>query len=177
MDFHLTEKEDAFRDDVRRFLEHRPVRARRASPGAALLKLVRRHPLAATVLAAALFAVVGVWFGTQRSLERVRASETIAWRAHRDAVYATNLLADVLTRVGAGEAVASEVSGTAGGVCQAAPAAALLLEEEMTRLRDYGAQLAGSPKVVVLNGRGYNYGPRPGLDSIHQQLQRVHSER
>ena len=34
---------------------------------------------------------------------------------------------------------------------------------------------AGQP--IPLNNRGYNYGPRPGLDSIQQQLQRVHSER
>ena len=30
---------------------------------------------------------------------------------------------------------------------------------------------------IPLNNRGYNYGPRPGLDSIQQQLKRVRSER
>ena len=88
-------------DDLRRFLDHRPVRAGRTSPAAALAKLIRRHPVGAALLAAVLFALIGNWVGTRRSLARVEASESIAWRAHRDAVYAFEQMTDVVLQLGA----------------------------------------------------------------------------
>lgn len=44
---------------------------------------------------------IGSWIGTERSLQRVIASEGVAWRAHANAVRSTNLLADLLERIGA----------------------------------------------------------------------------
>jgi len=94
-------------EDIRRYLACRPVRARRSSPAAAFLKLVRRNPIRSSVCAAVLFALVGIFIGTRRNLSRVVASESVAWRAHRDAVYAFNVMADVVLQLGVRE-LASE---------------------------------------------------------------------
>jgi tRNA A-37 threonylcarbamoyl transferase component Bud32 len=50
---------EAFADDLRRYLDGRPVAARRASLADRGLKFVRRHRLAAALAAAALLAIVG----------------------------------------------------------------------------------------------------------------------
>ncbi|MEO6593167.1 MAG: serine/threonine-protein kinase, partial [Planctomycetota bacterium] len=88
-------------DDIDRFLEHRPLRARRQPPLAALLGTVRRRPLASALLTGACCLLLGGWFATARDLAHVRASESIAWRAHAQAVLATNLLTEMLEQVGA----------------------------------------------------------------------------
>ena len=90
-------------EDLRRFLTHRPIRARRTSPGAALLKRMRRHPLWTAAVLALLFAGLGTWLGTRRSLTQLAASEGVAWRAHRDAVYALEVLSNVLLEASAND--------------------------------------------------------------------------
>lgn len=88
-------------DDIDRYLEHRPLRARRQPPLVALLGAVRRHPIATAVLTGAGCLLLGGWLAITRDLTRVRASETIAWRAHSQAVVATTQLADLLEQIGA----------------------------------------------------------------------------
>jgi eukaryotic-like serine/threonine-protein kinase len=88
-------------DDVGRYLEHRPLRARRQPPLVALLGAMRRHPLATAAITGASCLLLGGWFATARDLANVRASESVAWRAHANAVVATNLLADLLVQIGA----------------------------------------------------------------------------
>jgi tRNA A-37 threonylcarbamoyl transferase component Bud32 len=88
-------------DDVRRFLAHRPLRGRRAGPLRALAQLARRRPLAAATVAAVLALAAGDWIGVRRSLARVRASETVAWRAHADAAVAARVLGDLLAELAA----------------------------------------------------------------------------
>ena len=88
-------------DDIERYLEHRPLRARRQARLAALLCWVRRHPLATAALTGAGCLLLGGWFATARSLDAVRANESLAWRAHAQAVFATNLLAELLEQIGA----------------------------------------------------------------------------
>jgi hypothetical protein len=60
--------------------------------------------------------LIGSWIGTALSLRRVVASESIAWRAHASAVQSTNLLADLLERIGstapAGDEIAKLVAQT-----------------------------------------------------------------
>jgi hypothetical protein len=62
---------------------------------------VRRHPIATATITGACCLLLGGWFATARDLARVRASESIAWRAHAQAVVATNLLAELLVQIGA----------------------------------------------------------------------------
>ncbi len=81
--------------------ERRPLRARRQPPLAALLGSMRRHPIATAAITGACCLLLGGWFATARDLARVRASESIAWRAHAHAVVATNLLAELLVQIGA----------------------------------------------------------------------------
>ncbi len=50
-----------FRDDLRRFLEHRPIRARRANVAVRALKFVARHQLVSLATAAALVAMTLGW--------------------------------------------------------------------------------------------------------------------
>ncbi len=88
-------------DDVGRYLEHRPLRARRQPPLLALLGAARRHPVATAAITGACCLLLGGWFATARDLARVRSSESIAWRAHANAVVATNLLAELLVQIGA----------------------------------------------------------------------------
>ncbi len=90
-----------FADDVERYLQHRPLRARRQRPLAMLLGAVRRHPFATAAVTGACCLLLGGWFATARDLANVRASESVAWRAHAHAVVATNLLAGLLVQVGA----------------------------------------------------------------------------
>ncbi|HZN38550.1 MAG TPA: protein kinase [Planctomycetota bacterium] len=88
-------------DDIGRYLERRPLRARRQPPLVALLGAVRRHPIATSAITGACCLVLGGWIVTASDLARVRASESIAWRAHANAVTSTNLLADLLVQIGA----------------------------------------------------------------------------
>ncbi|HEU4420156.1 MAG TPA: serine/threonine-protein kinase [Planctomycetota bacterium] len=88
-------------DDIGRYLERRPLRARRQPPLLALLGAVRRHPIATSAITGACCLVLGGWIVTASDLARVRASESIAWRAHANAVTSTNLLADLLVQIGA----------------------------------------------------------------------------
>ena len=88
-------------DDIGRYLERRPLRARRQAPLVALASAMRRHPLRTAAVTGACCLLLGGWLATARDLARVRASEAIAWRAHAHAVSATDLLADLLARIGA----------------------------------------------------------------------------
>jgi serine/threonine-protein kinase len=88
-------------DDVGRYLERRPLRAHRQPLLAALLGFARRRPIATTAVTGACCLLLGGWFATARDLARVRASESVAWRAHAHAVVATNLLAELLVQIGA----------------------------------------------------------------------------
>lgn len=88
-------------DDIDRYLEHRPLRARRQPPLVALLGAMRRHPLVTATLTGAGCLILGGWLAVTRDLARVRASEAIAWRAHAQAVVATTQLADLLEQIGA----------------------------------------------------------------------------
>jgi tetratricopeptide (TPR) repeat protein len=88
-------------DDVGRYLEHRPLRARRQPLLLALLGAVRRHPVASAAVTGACCLLLGGWFATAQDLARVRASEAIAWRAHAQAVTATSQLADLIEQIGA----------------------------------------------------------------------------
>ncbi|HEX6811162.1 MAG TPA: serine/threonine-protein kinase [Planctomycetota bacterium] len=88
-------------DDVVRYLERRPLRARRQPPLVALLGAMRRHPFATAALTGACCLLLGGWLATARDLARVRASESVAWRAHANAVVSTNLLAEMLVQIGA----------------------------------------------------------------------------
>jgi serine/threonine-protein kinase RIO1 len=90
-----------FADDIGRHLEHRPLRTFRQPPLTALLGAVRRHPFVTAAITGACCLLLGGWFATARDLTRVRASESVAWRAHAHAVVATGLLADLLEQIGA----------------------------------------------------------------------------
>ncbi len=92
-----------FADDMERFLEHRPVRARRAAAHVAVAKWARRNPWLVGGLVVMLSLLVGGWVGASQSLQRVRASESMAWQAHANAVQSTNLLAGLIERIGAAQ--------------------------------------------------------------------------
>lgn len=67
-----------------------------------------------------------------------------------------------------------------GGVCEAGPLAATpqrSVEEEVARLAASG-QLPADQDVVMLNGRGYNYGPTPEqqLDMIKVEALKAEAE-
>jgi tetratricopeptide (TPR) repeat protein len=69
---------DAFADDLRRYLDNRPIAARADSLGYRVVKLVRRHRLAAGATALALLALVGgvagtTWQAVSAARERDRA--------------------------------------------------------------------------------------------------------
>ncbi len=91
-------------DDLRRWLQHRPVRARRRSAARSLAAWAKRQPLLAALVVAAIGTAIGGGAVAWRDLLQVRTSERIAWRAHTSAVAATGVLADLLRRgVAAGE--------------------------------------------------------------------------
>lgn len=93
---------DALADDVLRYLEHQPIKARPASTAYTLRMLVQRNPLASTMVAVALALLVG--FGTvmaflyqesQANLDRALAAETTAAREARSAGRVTDFLVDL----------------------------------------------------------------------------------
>lgn len=89
---------------------------RRPRPIAAALQFVRRRPIVASATLAGLCPIIGGWIGTQGSLQRVRDSETLAWRAHAHAVHVTKLLAGILGRVGELDGIArSDLAGLLAG--------------------------------------------------------------
>lgn len=61
--------------------------------------------------------------------------------------------------VGTGPAAAAGGSDQAD-VCEAGAASDRRVEVELRRLSER-PELRGDPNIVVLNGRGYNYGPAP----------------
>lgn len=87
--------------DVACFLEHRPLHSRSEPWTRRVTRLARRRPWTMAACGALILVVLGSWIGTQRSLRRVVASESVAWRAHANAVQSTNLLADMLEQIGA----------------------------------------------------------------------------
>ncbi|MEM7201967.1 MAG: serine/threonine-protein kinase [Planctomycetota bacterium] len=90
-------------DDVERFLQHRPVRAGQDPPWRAAMKLLRRHPLKAAVAGGLLCLLLGGWLGARRSLDQLRRTEAVAWRAHGHAAQTTRVLSDLMARLGARE--------------------------------------------------------------------------
>ena len=87
-------------------------------------------------------------------------------RTSRRAPVAILALAAPLILSSAGQrsdpAASGEAQGAEGAVCQAVPAsnAQRDIDPHLDRLVASG-EIAGSPEVVVLNNRGYNYGPTP----------------
>jgi serine/threonine protein kinase/tetratricopeptide (TPR) repeat protein len=65
---------DRLTEDVRRFRSHRPVLARRPSPGYATRMFLRRHPLASATATAACLAVIGAVLLLAASHQRVSAA-------------------------------------------------------------------------------------------------------
>jgi serine/threonine-protein kinase len=96
--------------DVVCFLEHRPLLSRSEPWIRRATSFARRHPWTMSACAALVLVLLGTWIGTQRSLRRVMDSESVAWRAHASAVSSTNLLADLLERIGASAIGGPELS-------------------------------------------------------------------
>jgi serine/threonine-protein kinase len=88
--------------DVVCFLERRPLSSRSENWLRRSARFARRRPWVAALAAGLLLLITGSWIGTELNLRRVTASETLAWRAHASAVRSTNLLAELLERIGAG---------------------------------------------------------------------------
>jgi serine/threonine-protein kinase len=96
--------------DVTCFLENRPLLSRSEPLPRRVARFARRRPWTMAACAAIVLVLLGSWIGTQRSLSRVVASESVAWRAHAAAVASTNLLADLLERIGASTIGGEELS-------------------------------------------------------------------
>jgi hypothetical protein len=94
----------ALGEDLQRVLEHRPVTARRTTWVQRLLLWSRRQPLPAALCAASLLALIASGALTWQSVARLRASESVAWRAHAEAVLATQFWTELLGERTAGEA-------------------------------------------------------------------------
>ena len=90
-------------DDVQRYLDGRPVLARRDSRLYRAARFVRRNPW--PVVAAAALAASGVFaiLSLRAGVERARAGESVAWRAHAAAVAVGEKLEEALERLVAGE--------------------------------------------------------------------------
>lgn len=93
---------DAFADDVTRYLERQPIKARPASTAYVVRMLVRRNPLASALAAMALAMVVGfgavmlvLYQQSQQNLQRALAAETTAAREARSATRVTDFLVDL----------------------------------------------------------------------------------
>jgi eukaryotic-like serine/threonine-protein kinase len=99
-----------FAEDVTCFLEGRPLLSRSEPWTRRIARFARRRPWLAAAGAAVLLVSIGSWIGTERSLRRVTASESVAWRAHANAVRSTNLLADLLERIGASAVAGDELA-------------------------------------------------------------------
>jgi serine/threonine-protein kinase len=99
-----------FAQDVVCFLEDRPLLSRSEPWIRRAASFTRRHPWVMSACAALVLVLLGTWIGTQRSLRRVMDSESVAWRAHASAVRSTNLLAELLERIGASAIGSPELS-------------------------------------------------------------------
>ena len=99
-----------FAQDVVCFLERRPLLSRSVSWPQRSARFARRHPWGVSACAALALVMLGSWIGTERSLRRVVASESVAWRAHANAVQSTNLLAELLGRIGSSALTEAELS-------------------------------------------------------------------
>ena len=107
--------------------------------------LARRRPLPVALtllLALSLIGSAAVW---RHQSNIRREGERIAWRAHADAVYATNFLADVLVRIGSGEIrdeasvreMLEQAEARVGNELQQAPEAEARLRHALARV--YGS--------------------------------------
>jgi len=96
--------------DIECFLAHRPLLSRSEPWPRRVARFARRRPWTMAAAAALALVFLGSWIGTQRSLSRVVASEGVAWRAHANAVRSTNLLADLLERIGASALASDELT-------------------------------------------------------------------
>ncbi len=90
-------------EDLRRHRSHEPITARRAPWTTRTRKFVRRRPLLSVTSGAVVTGLAVGWIASHQSLERIRASESIAWRAHANAVLVSRHLGDILDRVAAGD--------------------------------------------------------------------------
>ncbi|MFN0009705.1 MAG: serine/threonine protein kinase [Planctomycetota bacterium] len=93
--------------DIECFLANRPLLSKSEPWSRRAARLARRRPWTLATCAALALVLLGSWIGAERSLRRVMASESVAWRAHANAVQSTNLLADLLEQIGS-SAVADE---------------------------------------------------------------------
>lgn len=100
-----------FAEEVVCFLEGRPLPSRSEPWTRRVARFARRRPWTMAACAAVMLVLIGSWIGTQRSLWRVEESERYAWLAHANAVRSTNMLADLLERIGANASVRSELAG------------------------------------------------------------------
>ncbi len=82
-------------EDLERYRGRLPVRARPDTFVYRAAKFLRRRRLEVAALAVVMAALAWAAVASRLGLERAKASESIAWRAHADAVYVTNYLADV----------------------------------------------------------------------------------
>lgn len=136
--------------DVVCFLEHRPLFSRSEPWLRRVARFARRRPWTMSACAALVLVLLGSWIGTQRSLRQVRDSESVAWRAHANAVRSTNLLADLLERIGAsafaGEELSRLVSETEAHLAELAeqPEAEARLRMSLARLE----RARGKPEVA-----------------------------
>lgn len=107
---------DALADDVTRYLERQPIKARPASTAYVVRMLVRRNPLASALTTVALAMVVGfgavmlvLYQQSQQNLRRALVAETTAAREARSATRVTDFLVDLFAvadpRGGEGETI------------------------------------------------------------------------
>jgi serine/threonine-protein kinase len=114
-----------FAEDLRRYLRREPIQARAIPWFARAARFATRNPLLTGSVALFIGPLLFGWWVAERSLERVRASESIAWRAHAEAVYVTLVLADVLEDLGSG------IEGNAAALERVARRAEARIETEM----------------------------------------------
>lgn len=96
--------------DIECFLAQRALLSRQEPTWARVRRIARRHPWIVGAVCAIGWIALGSWIGTQRSLRRVIASESIAWRAHANAVQSTRMLADLLEPMAASPAAREELT-------------------------------------------------------------------
>ncbi|MCK6447951.1 MAG: serine/threonine protein kinase [Planctomycetes bacterium] len=144
-------------EDVTCFLEGRPLRSRSEPWTRRFARFARRRPWLVAAGVAAVLVSIGSWIGTERSLRRVMASESVAWRAHANAVHSTNLLAELLERIGANAVASADL--------------ARLVAETEGSLEELGDQPEAEARLRMALARLEN--ARGALDSAEAHLVRA----
>jgi len=111
------------RDDLRRFIEKRPIIARRARIRERLAKFVSRHPNAAIAAFALVMALLLGWqiFQKQKKVEKVTAKADEAVKLAEETAVENERLLDLVAVLQGGPAKMAEA--VVGGIAQADPAA------------------------------------------------------